>query len=173
MGAITLSSDFGLVMGSALAIAVQCFFIGMIVGGGLRRKVFTKEYLEKHFGEEHKKATGQEIVKGGYPDTGNGLYAFKLSYKDWYDFNNRQRAHYNALEHVATMITIVVVAGISMPIAASVIGWIYFVGRIISTIGYVAKGPQGRLFGVILSQLCVLTGIVLAAISCCRVYQTA
>ena len=160
-------------MGSALAIAVQCFFIGMIVGGGLRRKVFTKEYLEKHFGEEHKKATGQEITKGGYPDMGNGRYASKLSYSDWYDFNNRQRAHYNALEQVATMITVVIVAGVWCPVCASVIGWTYFVGRLLFTIGYVAKGPKGRLMGALIADLAILAGIGTAVFSCVKVYQSA
>jgi len=145
----------------------------MIIGGGGRRPAFTKEFLEKHFGDDHKKATGQEIVRGGYPDMGNGRYASKLGYKEWYDFNNRQRAHYNFLEQVATIITLVLVSGVWFPCAATAVGAVYFVGRILSTIGYVTKGPKGRLVGVALSSLSLLAGIVLAGISCVRVYQSA
>ena len=39
--------------------------------------------MDKHFGEEHAKAfpDGSKPPKGGYPDTGNGIYSKKLTYK--------------------------------------------------------------------------------------------
>jgi hypothetical protein len=62
---------------------------------GVRKRVFTKEFMER-FKETHLKETGQaEIPKLGYPDMGSGRYAQELSYKDWYDLNNAQRAHLN------------------------------------------------------------------------------
>jgi hypothetical protein len=36
--------------------------------------------MTQHFGEEHKKAFGTDIEKGGYPDMGSGQYAQKLPY---------------------------------------------------------------------------------------------
>lgn len=43
--------------------------------------------MENNFKEIHKSETGDEIEEHGYPDMGNGKYAEKLSYKDWYEFN--------------------------------------------------------------------------------------
>ena len=36
--------------------------------------------MKKEFGDEHQRHLGEEIVLGGYPDNGNGVYAQKLSY---------------------------------------------------------------------------------------------
>jgi hypothetical protein len=33
-----------------------------------------------------------------YPDMGNGRYSEKLSYKEWFEFNNAIRVHYNYIE---------------------------------------------------------------------------
>ncbi len=51
--------------------------------------------MRKHFGEMHQNELGEEIQMGGAPDVGSGLYAQKLSYKDWYRFNVLQRIHLN------------------------------------------------------------------------------
>ena len=48
---------------------------------------------------------------GGLPDDGNGFYAAKLSYKDWYDYNNTVRGHLNFLE---TCIPVATMAGITV-----------------------------------------------------------
>ena len=66
---------------------------------GVRYKVFNEEFM-KQFNEEHQAAFGTDAPKGGHPDDGNGYYSQKLSDKDWYDFQNAQRAHYNFLETV-------------------------------------------------------------------------
>ena len=51
---------------------------------GASRKVFTEEFMEKNFGQEHSTALdGDKIKKGGYPDHGNGRYAMALGYKEW------------------------------------------------------------------------------------------
>ena len=67
----------------------------------------------EQFAKEHVEAFKEEnvelAVKGGHPDDGNGWYAAKLSYKDWYDYNNAARGHLNFLETgipVATMAAI-------------------------------------------------------------------
>ena len=42
----------------------------------MRRKIFPKEFLNKHFGEDFKKMTGHEIgSEGSYPDMGSGKYS--------------------------------------------------------------------------------------------------
>ena len=47
------------------------------LAGGKRSSTFTYDFLNKNFGEEHKKATGKDFNKrsGGYPDMGSGKYA--------------------------------------------------------------------------------------------------
>jgi hypothetical protein len=53
----------------------------------------------KQFAKEHAEAFGgQKQTQFGYPDSGNGRYAKKLPYLDWYDMNNGQRAQINFLE---------------------------------------------------------------------------
>lgn len=45
--------------------------------------------MEDNFKIEHERFfPGEKVPKGGYPDMGNGRYAAKLSYKEWYEFNN-------------------------------------------------------------------------------------
>lgn len=39
--------------------------------------------------------TGSDIKAGGYPDSGSGFYSRNLSYEQWYELNNGQRAHMN------------------------------------------------------------------------------
>ena len=57
-----------------------------------REETFKRNYalLEAKFGDEHKKAFGEDtqISKYGYPDMGNNLYADLLPYKDWFKLNN-------------------------------------------------------------------------------------
>ena len=54
----------------------------------IRRKIFNKDFMAQ-FDEEHKAAfDGQSAPVGGWPDNGNGYYAEKLSYGEWYVFNN-------------------------------------------------------------------------------------
>jgi len=48
----------------------------------------------------------KDYPEEGYPDMGNGLYASKLDEEDWVTFNNAQRAHYNYLEGVASILAL-------------------------------------------------------------------
>ena len=149
MGGITITSEYGLALLSAAAIAFQCLATAVAPGKG-RAKAFSQEFLNKHFGEQHKKDFGVEITKGGYPDMGSGRYSDKLTYKEWYEFNNAQRAHYNFIEQIGPILTLLLVAAIRLPTAAGWLGLTYCVGRLLYTIGYVFKGPKGRMIGVLL-----------------------
>ena len=51
------------------------------------------------FNDEHKFAYPEEKPEeGGYPDNGEGHYAQYLSYKEWVEFCNHQRVHWNFVE---------------------------------------------------------------------------
>ena len=153
--ALSLPNTFGYVIIVGALIGLELLLIGFFCGGGAR-KVFTKEFMEQHFGEEHKNATGKEIEKGGAPDMGSGFYAQKLSYKEWYDFNNAQRAHYNFVEMAPSTILWVFCAGIYFPIPAAVLGLIVIIVRAMYAYGYAKGGPAGRLIGALGNDLAVL-----------------
>ncbi len=76
-------------------MGLSCIIIGFLFPHRARVRIFTQTYLQNNYGEEHLKAFGTEIPKAGYPDTGNGYYSKNLSYEEWFQFNNAQRAHYN------------------------------------------------------------------------------
>ena len=64
------------------------YYITAFITGSQRGKIFSKEFMEKNFSEEHLAAfPNSSLPRGGNPDMGNGRYAAKLSYEDWYTFN--------------------------------------------------------------------------------------
>ena len=139
--------------------------IGFIAPGRVRGQVFTEEWLKTNFGDVHKTATGEEIKKGGYPDVGSGVYSNKLSYADWYKFNNAQRAHQNYLEFAPSTYAFLLIGGIYFPIPSAAIGLGIFIARIIYAYGYVAGGPNGRLIGALANDVFILALFVLSIIS--------
>jgi len=113
--------------------------------------------MKQNFGSEHKTATGFDIEKGGYPDMGSGMYSQKLAYKDWYAFNNAQRAHGNFVEMAPSTLLWVLIAGLYYPIPAAAVGLALFIFRLIYSIGYASdKGPKGRIVGALGNDLCLL-----------------
>jgi len=83
------SRRFGYVLlaGGVLALQDIAFNIDVTTA---RRRVFSDEWMEENVGPMHKMYVAKDspTPKLGYPDMGNGFYAKKLSYKNWYEFNN-------------------------------------------------------------------------------------
>ena len=96
---------------------------------------------------------------------GSGLYSSKLSYSDWYKFNNAQRSHQNFLEFAPATFAFLLIAGIYFPIIAAALGLGVVIGRIIYGYGYIANGPSGRVIGVLVGDLAVTALLVLSIIS--------
>ena len=96
---------------------------------------------------------------------GNGVYAQKLNYKQWYEFNSAQRAHYNFLEWIATTIVLILVAGIYFPIPSAALGLAVFIARLFYSIGYAMGGPNGRVIGALMNDVAILALFVLSFIS--------
>ena len=96
---------------------------------------------------------------------GNGRYASKLSYKEWYEFNLAQRAHYNFVEWIASTIVLILITGLYFPIPGAALGLAIFIARLIYSIGYVYKGPKGRSIGALINDLAFLALFVLSFIS--------
>lgn len=87
---------------------------------------------------------------------GNGRYSEKLSYSQWYKFNNAQRAHYNLVESAPSIFAFLFISGLYFPIPSAVLGLVVVISRIIYSIGYVSGGPGGRLIGALLVDLALL-----------------
>lgn len=155
----TLPSEYGYVLIVGVVLAFEVLLIGFLFPGKIRGEIFTEEFMKTNFGDEHKTKIGVEIEKGGYPDMGNGRYSSKLSYQDWYRFNNAQRAHYNFVEFAPSCFVMLFISGLYFPIPAAVLGLVLIIGRLIYSIGYVNGGPKGRLIGAILGDL-VLLGLL-------------
>ena len=138
---------FPYVLLSMVIIAFQCFM--------------------QQFWAEHQQAfpdaTLEQFEKTiGFPDMGSGHFAKKLSYADWYKFNNAQRVHYNYLENLQLILVLIFIAGLKQPLAALILACIYFAGRTLYSFGYGMKGPGGRNFGGMFAGLSLLTLLALS-----------
>ena len=85
---------------------------------------------------------------------GNGIYAAKLSYKDWYEFNRVQRGHKNFLENLTIVVVLLLVNGMANPFTSIILGSLYFVARLL----YFSK--DSRYWGYAPSLLITLILIV-------------
>ena len=121
----------------------------------------------QQFWAEHHEAfpedTKEKFEKSiGLPDMGNGYFAKKLGYKEWYHFNNAQRVHYNFLENLQLILILIFIAGLKQPLAALILGSIYFAGRIVYSLGYGIGGPNARNIGGLFCGLSIITLFALA-----------
>jgi len=95
---------------------------------------------------------------------GSGRYSEKLDYADWFIFNNFQRMHYNFLEHIWPAIAWLFIGGYHYPLEAAILGYVYFLGRVIYSAGY-AKTPNMRLVGALVLDLAIIALFVLSIVS--------
>ena len=150
-------NEYGYVLLTAMWIAFQCYMTGFLVVEVKRAKTYTKEYMEKNYLEEHKKAfpNDKTVPKFGYPDMGCGYYSSKLSYKEWFEFNLAQRVHGNFLEQQILVIFFILVAGVRHAQYTVILGIIYSIARILNAYGY-SRTVKGRVPGFVLSVLSLI-----------------
>ena len=127
--------------------------------GKVRGKVFNKEFMSQ-FNEEHQKAFGCDAPVGGHPDDGNGYYGQRLSYGDWYEINNWQRAHMNFLETITPVAVMTLITCINRPLWGCICIYTLVLGRLLYAIGYCKSGPKGRVVGAIITDLALLGVLV-------------
>lgn len=92
----------------------------------------------------------------GYPDTGHGKFAEKLTMDEWIEFNNTQRVHYNFLEGLPVVLLLLLVSGLHHTRFTVLCGSVYFIGRALYTIGYLTKGHKGRMIGVLTLDIALI-----------------
>mmetsp|Transcript_32268 Transcript_32268/g.28583 ORF Transcript_32268/g.28583 Transcript_32268/m.28583 type:complete len:158 (-) Transcript_32268:30-503(-) len=110
-----------------------------------RARVFTKEFMEKNFKEEHESAfPGEPLPKNGYPDTVAGKYASKLEYKDWFELNSAHRVHFNFFESITQLIVCILIGGLVYPWPVVIIAGIHILCRLVYLYLYLQKGPDSR-----------------------------
>lgn len=114
-------------------VPITDFYRG--IAGSQRRKYFSEDYM-RTFNNLHGTSVGGEAPKGGYPDMGNGRYAANWRYDEWFTFNNWQRAHYNFIEQLTPTIVWILIGCAYKPLASAILGFLYFLGRVVFTVGY-------------------------------------
>jgi len=156
MPALVVDAEFGWVLVVMALTAFHVILQGFPVGR-IRGKLFTKEYFSQHF------PGLKEPPSGGYPDMGNGRYSEKLTLEQWTTFNNYQRAHYNYVEGIASVLILELASGLFFPRLTFILGVSYLVGRQLYSSGYRSRGATGRLVGAIIVDvaLVVLLGSAL------------
>lgn len=156
--AIDIPEGYSFVLFMNVLISFACLLVGF-VAGSKRSSVFNKKYMEENFAEEIKDhptlATGQ-----GYPDVGNGYFSNKLSFDKWYAFNNAQRAHQNFLEGLTLIVMISLASGLVYTRLTVLCQIAYLVGRVMYAVQYIKSGPKGRLVGVLIVDVALLTLVV-------------
>lgn len=153
------TQEHGYALLATLLVAFESSIFGMMVGR-VRSRVFNANFMVDKFGGLHLQTFNADISKNGYPDMGNGRYSDALSYKDWVDFNNAQRGHYNHLENVNGYVTYLLVASIVFPFEAAILGAILFFGRLGYAISY-NRGGSDDLLRRLSSSISFLCNIVL------------
>lgn len=130
------------------AISAQCFMIPFLYTVRVRAQVFNPLFMQQ-FEAEHKAAFPEDTTTPpiGFPDMGNGYFSKKLEYKDWYRFNNAQRVHYNFIEALPFVLVLIFISALRLPLAALILACLYFVLRLIYTLGYALGGPSMRVIG--------------------------
>ena len=150
--------EYPSVMLALIAYSALCYATTILIVKPARGKTFSKEVMAT-VGAEHTKAfPDQSIPAGGFPDMGSGRYMAKLGYKEWFDFNNAQRAHQNMVEQLPYVITFLMGGGLVAPMVTCYIAWFSVLMRIAYIIGYAYKGPDARVFGAV-SGLLPMYGI--------------
>ena len=84
--AFEISEDYRWTLLVTLLMIVH-YYVLVGMAGSARKKWFNEHFMQEYFGAEHLAATGHEIGKGGYPDSGSGRYTMRLGYRGWMEFN--------------------------------------------------------------------------------------
>ncbi|KAJ3127662.1 hypothetical protein HK098_006007 [Nowakowskiella sp. JEL0407] len=141
---IQLSPEYAYVLLTSLAINLQCTLTGSQIGG-LRRKLGVK-----------------------YPDMGSGRYAAKLNDKDWENFNNYQRVHYNYIETATQTNVLLLAAGLFQPLVAAGFGVAYIIGRSIYSTMYVNGGADKRMYGALIFHVSEIAWLGMTIYGCLK-----
>ena len=119
---------YNLVLTSGLCL--EYLLTGFILVGLIRRKTFHYHFMLDHFETIHRKATGDTVLRGSYPDMGEGYYSNRLDYNRWLRFNIAQRIHYDFLEHIVPYVLFNLIGSLYWTTFSNLSCAIYIVARL-------------------------------------------
>lgn len=92
MPAPIISPNYGCVLIAAGLLVLEAWFLGKFAMAA-RRQHFNEDFQNKNKDllDEHKKAFPAMPFSLGYPDMGCGRFSDRLSYEQWFRFNNARR----------------------------------------------------------------------------------
>uniref|UniRef100_A0A7S3IJ49 MAPEG family protein n=1 Tax=Strombidium inclinatum TaxID=197538 RepID=A0A7S3IJ49_9SPIT len=96
----------------------------------------------------------------GFPDSGNGKYAQKFTYKQWYVMACHQRAHMNFVENLPLNLILLLVMGLYYPTITLVYSISAVVGRFLYCALYAKKGAWGRMLGMVMDRVPLISFIL-------------
>ena len=154
---------------TASLLCIECFLLGLIFINGTRKRFFTREYLDRNYGETANREFGAPPSNGGYPDAGNGLHSTAWSLEQWFNFNTAMRGHLNFVENLPAMVILTLFSGIFYPKIVFWLGLAHILFRLLFILGYVAN-PAYRSFGFLPMLLVLLAQIVLIIIGLWKLF---
>ena len=97
---------------------------------------------------------------GGYPDTGNGFYSRKLSYRDWFLFAVERQTYQDFVDSLTVLSFSALVAGIAFDYLTICLLAVHIVTRLLFEIGVRklsldSRVLQGLWHALMGSQICV------------------
>ena len=92
--ALTVPAEYPYVILSCVVLSIQCLVFSCATIKA-RSRTFTSQFLSEQCEDEHALAISEvggsrlphEIPTGGFPDSGDGRYSARLSYKARHQFN--------------------------------------------------------------------------------------
>jgi hypothetical protein len=142
----TIPKNYLWTIASVALMAFHYLTVSLMVAA-TRRKIFSKEFLNAKFGEDHKAAYGCEPPVGGFPDNGEGRFAKALPRDEWLDLKNAMRGQQNYKELLPIFMGTYLLCGLFHPILAAVLCLVGTIGRGAYAFGYKKGGFAGRVFG--------------------------
>ena len=111
-GDFKVSKEMNFVFLGLLLIVIEYLLVIYCITVKTRIHAFRRRHM-RDFDEIHKKEFGKDkSPRFGFPDCGNGYFAQSLSYKDWFNMNNGQRAQGNFLEHLFFYLVVTFITGL-------------------------------------------------------------
>lgn len=169
MTSIKVETEYGYTLLSGVTLVMTYMLHARFVVVRQKIKSYPPEFMDQ-FKEQHEAVLPSKVGDIGNPDSGNGLYSKKLSYKDWLMVNNAHRSHKFFLEWMPVVLLFIVIGGLQFPIGTAVAGFLFTFGRILCTIGLVHIKIKVKQAGDIIWEIALLGLFVLNILSIVYIY---
>eukprot|EP00347_Sterkiella_histriomuscorum_P002481 403367984 len=134
------------------------------------RYKYMQNYSKDHqiaFSTPHSTEPSKKIHPHGDPDSVDGWYSSKLSYREWYELACAKRAHLEQVENSSLAIIFSLIGGLKFPVLCLGFGSAYLIGTLVFARSYQREGANtgkkclGRI--MMRGSLWVLGGLAIVA----------